>query len=100
MPIWRFNTPQHQLLTRTVVDWLLLDGHHISAVEGKGFAKMMKIAEPRFEPPSRSYIQHVCQCLSGCRVYTAVIVPFACLCTDLHPQSVLESQRGSEIYSP
>jgi hypothetical protein len=68
MPIWRFNTPQHQLLTRTVVDWLLLDGHHIAAVEGKGFAKMMKIAEPRFEPPSRSYIQHVCQCLSGCRV--------------------------------
>ena len=60
MPIWKFNTSQHQALTRSLVDFLLLDGHHVYAVEGPGLRKLLKLAEPRFEPPSRTYIQHVC----------------------------------------
>jgi len=60
LPIWKFNTSQHQALTRALADFLLLDGHHVFSVDGPGLHKLLKLAEPRFEPPSRTYIQHVC----------------------------------------
>ena len=59
LPQWKFNTLQHRRCNRAVADWLLMDGHHVSVVEGEGFVHMIKLLEPRFEPPSRSYLQTV-----------------------------------------
>jgi hypothetical protein len=61
---YKFSAPPAQRLTRAVVDWLLLDGHPVSAVEGSGFIQLLGIADPRFVVPSRPYIQQVCFCTS------------------------------------
>ena len=36
-----------------------LDGHPASIVEGEGFQQLLKLAEPRYVCPSRTYFQHV-----------------------------------------
>ena len=59
MPQWKFHTLQNRRCNRAVADWILMDGHNVSVVEGEGFAHMIKLFEPRFEPPSRSYLQTV-----------------------------------------
>ena len=59
MSPWKFHTLQNRRCNRAVADWLLMDGHHVSVVEGEGFVHMIKLLEPRFEPPSRSYHQTV-----------------------------------------
>lgn len=58
-PQWKFETLEHQRLVRAVADWVLIDCHPVSAVEGQGFLQLMRITEPRFVPPSRTYFQHV-----------------------------------------
>lgn len=65
LPQFKFNTPQHYALTRKVFNWILKDGHHFSAVEGDGFKEMIAFIEPRFIPPGRTYLQHVCLFLCG-----------------------------------
>lgn len=62
IPKWKFNASQALCLTRTVADWILRDGLHPSAVEGDGFIQLMKIAEPRFVVPSRTYFTQVFNC--------------------------------------
>jgi hypothetical protein len=60
MPQWKFASPQHQRLTRACCDFLVLDGQPVSAVEGHGFLQLLDLLEPRFVPPSRTYMQEVC----------------------------------------
>jgi hypothetical protein len=89
LPVWKFNTSQHQSLTRALVDFLLLDGHHVYAVEGSGLRKLLKLAEPRFEHPGRTYFQHVCR--NVLRVSIISLFLFLCFCSDLHSKSLLEN---------
>ena len=60
MPQWKFSSPQHQRLTRACCDFLVLDGQPVSAIEGQGFLQLLDLLEPRFVPPSRTYMQQVC----------------------------------------
>jgi hypothetical protein len=60
MPQYHFSSIQHKRLTRAVFDWSSIDGHSTSAVEGEGFRQLMRLADPRFVPPSRTYMQQVC----------------------------------------
>ena len=99
MPQWKFTTLAHQTLTRKLVDFILLDGHHVSAVEGPGLHRLLHFLEPRFEPPSRTYIQHVC--LSpffsdrDIQVLLSIITLFF-VCSDLHSSSLLENEANSK----
>ena len=60
MPQWKFSSPQHQRLTRACCDFLVMDGQPVSAIEGQGFLQLLDLLEPRFVPPSRTYMQQVC----------------------------------------
>ena len=40
---WKFSTPQHQLITRAVCDFLLLDKHPVTAVEGHGLKGLIQL---------------------------------------------------------
>ena len=59
IPVFNSRSAQHKALTRSVADWILMDGLHIQAVEGAGFRNMLKMAEPCFDPPHRNYFQQV-----------------------------------------
>jgi len=54
-PTWRHHTEQSAYFSYYMLDWILTDGHHISAVEGEGIKRLLSKAEPRFQPPSRKY---------------------------------------------
>ena len=56
---WNWGTKQHALFSRALYDFILLDGHPVSAVEGEGLIALMHKMEPRFVPPSRPYFQQV-----------------------------------------
>ena len=58
-PQWKFTASQSQLLTRAVAEVILRDGHHMSMVEGDGFIKLLRIVEPRFVLPSRTFFAQV-----------------------------------------
>ena len=58
-PQWKFTASQSRLLTRAVAEVLVRDGHHISMVEGDGFRKLLRIVEPRFVLPSRTFFAQV-----------------------------------------
>lgn len=57
---WKFNTPQHYAVTRKMFECFLRDGHHISALTAPGFTDLITFLEPRYVPPGRTYLQHVC----------------------------------------
>jgi hypothetical protein len=59
MPQWKFGSLASRRLNRAVADWILLDGHHVSALEGEGFKQMVNLFEPRFVPPGRTWMQQV-----------------------------------------
>ena len=46
---------QHRQLVQAVGNFIVEDLEPISVVEGKGFRKLMKVAEPRFNVPSWIY---------------------------------------------
>ena len=73
---WRFTSPPALAITNAVADFILLDGHHASIVEGEGFQQLLKLTEPRYVCPSRTYFQHVCATMLR-RVF---LVSMACLC--------------------
>jgi hypothetical protein len=56
---WRFTAPPAIAITKAVANFILLDGHHASIVEGEGFQQLPNLAEPRYLCPSRTYFQHV-----------------------------------------
>ena len=50
---WRFTAPPSLAITNAVVNFILLDGHPASIVEGEGFQQLLKLvmsvqAEPTF----------------------------------------------------
>ena len=57
---WKFTAPPALALTKAVADFILLDGHPASIVEGEGFQHLLHLTEPRYVCPSRTYFQHVC----------------------------------------
>ena len=61
---WSFTAPPPLAITHSVATFLLLDGHPASIVEGEGFQQLLKLTEPRYVCPSRTYFQHVCAHLS------------------------------------
>jgi hypothetical protein len=88
MPQWKFSSPQHQRLTRACCDFLVLDGQPVSAIEGQGFLQLLDLLEPRFVPPSRTYMQQVC----FSETFSVTKCEFALLfCADLHSRFVLEN---------
>jgi hypothetical protein len=56
---WKWGIPSQVFFTRLVFDMVIKDGLHFSAVEGEGFKELLRNAEPRFQVPSRPYLQHV-----------------------------------------
>ena len=56
---WRFTAPPALAITNAIAHFILLDGHHASIVEGEGFQQLLKLTEPRYVCPSRTYFQHV-----------------------------------------
>ena len=74
---WRFPAPPALAITKAIANFLLLDGHPASIVEGEGFQQLMKLAEPRYVCPSRTYFQHVS---NDTVLFCHVWVLYACLC--------------------
>ena len=56
---WKFSAPQARVLTRAVAEVFIRDCLHPSMVEGAGFNKFVRIIEPRYVLPSRSYFTQV-----------------------------------------
>ena len=52
---WKFSSPP-------VCEFLLLDKHPVTAIEGDGLERLIELLEPRYEFVSRAYMQHVCVC--------------------------------------
>ena len=70
---WRFTAPPALAITNAVANFILLDGHPASIVEGEGFQQLLKLAEPRYVCPSRTYFQHVSNDVLSC------ILEFCCM---------------------
>jgi hypothetical protein len=58
-PQWKFTSSQARTLTRYAANWILRDGGHTSDVEGDGIKEFVRMLEPRFVLPSRTYFSHV-----------------------------------------
>ena len=56
---WTFTAPPALAITNDVADFIIIDGHHASIVEGEGFQQLLNLTEPRYVCPSRTYFQHV-----------------------------------------
>ena len=49
------SSPRHKQLVEAVGAFIVEDLRPVAIVDGKGFTKLMKVAEPRFTIPSRTY---------------------------------------------
>ena len=91
---WRFTAPPALAITKAVADFILLDGHHASIVEGEGFQQLLNLAEPRYVCPSRTYFQHVSNdAMTSIRRFCCHVF------VDIYPCTVPQSQAASETSS-
>ena len=75
---WRFTAAPALAITKAIADFILLDGHPASIVEGEGFQQLLKLAEPRYVCPSRTYFQHVSN--DAVLFLSCLSSVYACLC--------------------
>ena len=76
----RFTAAPELAITNAVADFIIIDGHHASIVEGEGFQQLLKLTEPRYVCPSRTYFQHVSH---YAKAYDTFLSSAACLCRSI-----------------
>ena len=59
---WKFDAPPAKTVTKAVAEFVIRDCQHPYVVEGEGFQRLLKMVEPRYVVPSRTYILKVRTC--------------------------------------
>lgn len=59
MAKWKFDAPQAQALNRAVAEWIIRSSQHPSAIDGDGFANLLRLAEPRYVVPTAQHFKDV-----------------------------------------
>ena len=95
----RFIAPPALAITKAIADFILLDGHPASIVEGEGIQQLMKLAEPRYVCPSRTYFEHVSSDAALSKISVMLEFCIMHVFVDVYPCTVPQSQAASETGS-